>query len=548
MIKEVMPKKCLEAGVTTKKECEEIIIAEQDKIDDIDFENNLPAECSSAGVTDEEGCKKILTRDSFPVPCQEKGIYKWKECRLFMEQQFMPPECIEAGATTQEECDVIIRKTHMPPECLEAGANTEEECDKIMEQKYLPKECKNNGLTTMKECDEYFMLKHMPKECVEANAETPQECEQIMRQMHLAPECKTAGITDDAECHEYMFKKYRPQEIKCEGRTQAECEIELKENHLGLMIEDRKEKVKIKERILPHVGKKIQIKNDRLIKDESQIDNIDLSTEEEAELVDMMPLDTSQEFSINILPSSEKSLLKEDSNTIAQSVPVVIVIDSDQDGLPDDMEKRFGTNPNNNDSDGDGYLDGEEVKENFNPLGSAELVRDLSPIEHAILNQEVLEQPITDGEVKENVMQVNKVESVSSGEGGGLKISGIAVPNSVVSVYVYSSIAILATVQTDESGNWNHIFEEQLKDGDHDIYVTINDSEGKIEAKSNPKSFFVTKAQAVEVKDFVAERASGESIGSQIPAISFLFWVILTIIILSISVVLLKKLVDKIKK
>lgn len=42
-------------------------------------------------------------------------------------------------------------------------------------------------------------------------------------------------------------------------------------------------------------------------------------------------------------------------------------IDSDNDGLSNGDEKIWGTNPTNSDSDGDTYLDGEEVQKNHNP-------------------------------------------------------------------------------------------------------------------------------------------------------------------------------------
>jgi len=43
--------------------------------------------------------------------------------------------------------------------------------------------------------------------------------------------------------------------------------------------------------------------------------------------------------------------------------------DSDNDGLTDQQENLYGTNPLNPDSDNDGYLDGEEVQHGYNPLG-----------------------------------------------------------------------------------------------------------------------------------------------------------------------------------
>ncbi|MFZ2970131.1 MAG: hypothetical protein WA063_03215 [Minisyncoccia bacterium] len=49
--------------------------------------------------------------------------------------------------------------------------------------------------------------------------------------------------------------------------------------------------------------------------------------------------------------------------------------DSDGDGLTDDMEKLYGTDVNNPDTDGDGYADGQEVDNDYDPLvpGNAKL-------------------------------------------------------------------------------------------------------------------------------------------------------------------------------
>src|SRR3989338_2875622 len=47
--------------------------------------------------------------------------------------------------------------------------------------------------------------------------------------------------------------------------------------------------------------------------------------------------------------------------------------DSDADGLSDDQEVMYGTDPMNPDSDGDGYLDGAEVQNGYNPAGPGPL-------------------------------------------------------------------------------------------------------------------------------------------------------------------------------
>ena len=48
-------------------------------------------------------------------------------------------------------------------------------------------------------------------------------------------------------------------------------------------------------------------------------------------------------------------------------------LDTDLDGLPDSLEKIYKTNPNNPDTDGDGFKDGEEVGNGYNPLGPGKL-------------------------------------------------------------------------------------------------------------------------------------------------------------------------------
>lgn len=50
------------------------------------------------------------------------------------------------------------------------------------------------------------------------------------------------------------------------------------------------------------------------------------------------------------------------------------LLDSDKDGLVDVQEEQFKTNPHNPDSDGDGYVDGLEIAQGFDPL-SAEPIK-----------------------------------------------------------------------------------------------------------------------------------------------------------------------------
>lgn len=57
------------------------------------------------------------------------------------------------------------------------------------------------------------------------------------------------------------------------------------------------------------------------------------------------------------------------------------MLDSDNDGLTDQLEAYYGTDPRNPDTDGDGYLDGQEMQTGHNPLGAGLLVplNDIKP-------------------------------------------------------------------------------------------------------------------------------------------------------------------------
>lgn len=50
--------------------------------------------------------------------------------------------------------------------------------------------------------------------------------------------------------------------------------------------------------------------------------------------------------------------------------------DIDNDGLPNKTEEAIGTDPNNPDSDSDGFNDGMEVRNSYNPLGSGKMTID----------------------------------------------------------------------------------------------------------------------------------------------------------------------------
>lgn len=165
--------------------------------------------------------------------------------------------------------------------------------------------------------------------------------------------------------------------------------------------------------------------------------------------------------------------------------------DSDQDGLSDIDEVRYGTNPKLADTDLDGFLDGDEVKNGFDPLKYSG--GDQS-------DRVVFESPKDAGETKKDVYVIGKValdEAAVGTDTQKIHFSGKGLPNSFVTLYIFSDPIVL-TVKTDSEGNWTYELDKELENGQHEAYVAVTDNTGKITAKSEPLPFIKT-AQAVTV-------------------------------------------------
>lgn len=160
-------------------------------------------------------------------------------------------------------------------------------------------------------------------------------------------------------------------------------------------------------------------------------------------------------------------------------------IDSDEDGISDFDEKAlFKTDPNNPDTDEDGVTDGIEIMRGYNPL---------NPVSEAVLMYESPKDSL--GLTKSDDLLVSNVTPIVevTGEESERKtvqarIVGRALPNMYVTLYVFSSPTIV-TVRTDENGSFSYIFENELEDGTHEVYVAITDNAGEIIAQSNPFTF-----------------------------------------------------------
>jgi hypothetical protein len=153
-------------------------------------------------------------------------------------------------------------------------------------------------------------------------------------------------------------------------------------------------------------------------------------------------------------------------------------------------------------------LDLVEIKTGNNPLGSGKIaqtfVDNIQPMDRGIINQVKFEQPKSSSVAVDNNLKATQVASLSD-QKGKLRFSGTAKPGQLVTLYLYSQMPLVMSVQADNNGNWVYQLDKPLVDGKHEIYVAINNDEGRIVSNSNPLSFFVKEAKAVTMDQYIAE-------------------------------------------
>lgn len=169
--------------------------------------------------------------------------------------------------------------------------------------------------------------------------------------------------------------------------------------------------------------------------------------------------------------------------------------DTDRDGISDfDEVIIYKTDPTNPDTDGDSFSDGVEIATGYNPNdpSSEALLTFASPKDVSYVNEELL--------------SVKSITPLLNFEADSVKpkvyseISGQAIPNSFVTLYIFSTPTVVM-VKTDDTGNFSYIFTKELEDGEHEIYVAMTDNTGDIVVRSNPLRFVKTAEAFSYVSD-----------------------------------------------
>jgi hypothetical protein len=200
-----------------------------------------------------------------------------------------------------------------------------------------------------------------------------------------------------------------------------------------------------------------------------------------------------------VVAENEKGL-KDARDELTSQGGLDLYKDTDHDGVSDYDEKHiYQTDPLNAFTAGSLVTDGERILLGFDP--------------HSRGNAQVpVESPQTTGEEVSGIFEIHAINirlrslsasatspiATTSGAVPAFReevtISGRALPNSFVTLYVFST-PVVVTVKTDLSGAWSYTLNSELPDGEHKLYVATVDAGGKIIAKS-PAVPFVKQAEA----------------------------------------------------
>ena len=312
------------------------------------------------------------------------------------------------------------------------------------------------------------MVEKTEKEIIETIKETSEEIKEKLpseEKEKIEEKTKKANSVVESVIEEY--KKTIEEEIKVEkGFLPKEKEKEIK-----------LEKESLKEKIVQKGESLVE-----LVKEE-------LSPEEKTFLKENL------KAKIKTLLREAEIILKKKIEEKGK-VSELVFKDSDSDNLSDWEEIRIGTDPFNPDTDSDGYLDGIEFARGFDPKrpGPADKV--------------VYQNPKKFGKISSR-MKIEKVEIVDLPKREkGLKISGVAIPNSFITLYIFST-PLVAMVKVNSQGYFEYILDKPLADGSHIIYIALTNNRGEIEEKSVPFLFSKMGGKIVRISELEAKVPQG---------------------------------------
>lgn len=204
---------------------------------------------------------------------------------------------------------------------------------------------------------------------------------------------------------------------------------------------------------------------------------------------------------------------KQQKNTAERAAREQKNIDTDEVSFPlsdEDVEKQ----------DKDEFesieIEEENIKEEYEePVTAGEEREDIfivASVENVVVSQKVVTESTSTKDKATTTATSPEGKATTTKEKPGIKkeeaikFSGKGLPNSFVTLFVYSQEPLIAIVKTDENGNWNYTLKKSLEDGEHKVYAAATNNQGRIVAKSKPFTFFVEKAKAVDEDTYLREK------------------------------------------
>ncbi|MBT4447374.1 MAG: hypothetical protein HOD06_01385 [Candidatus Komeilibacteria bacterium] len=334
--------------------------------------------------------------------------------------------------------------------------------------------------------------------CIEQGIYEDVACEDYLFRIETDLECQANNVIDREECKNYLLEKYGGQ-VDCQLDDMNLCNSILRNEYLNRLVSGQRLSNNINQAVDSLLGKNISTQE---LSDSLESRGIDS--------LEVLPLPPSNSTKV-LVAKAQKEIVLEEKDKLTILNQAVIILDADGDGLSDDLEKYYGTEVNNSDTDGDGYSDGEEISNGYDPLGPGKLIKERTDFDKVTLDDEkIIEQPKVKSNKIDRVMRVTDVDTSEE----ELKLTGKAEANSWVNLYLYSGLPLVMTTKTDASGNWSYDIKNSLTDGHHRVFVTVNDDTGKIVKQSRPISFLIKEAKAVTADDYFDEASSSTAVNN----------------------------------
>lgn len=478
----------------------------------------IEIEVSNAMVV-QEGKKKEI--EETVKKTEEESVKKEEELKQIQEKAVK--EIAEIVKTSNEEVKTKAKE-------LEVAEKIEEEMEEVaikVHQGSIALKEKTQEEKKLKNEEEKReeMIKEVEKEAKEAG----QAIEKLQKNKEVTQKIK----------EEIVFKKEKEKEEKPKQKLEKqEVKIIQEIKEIQLVHEEKKEKLKEaieKKDQLEKEIKEIREKSQNLKTEKEQIKSA-IVEEVKKPLVEVKSIvkeEVKPKIAEEVKKIKEKTIAglekfeKEVSAVASEIIEIKtqLLIDSDKDGLSDAEEIKIGTDPLNPDSDGDGFTDEVEVALGFDPLNP-------SPADKIVYQNPQKAKP-----EKTDIYKITRVVSAALPTGEtGAKLEGKGLPNSFVTIHIFSTPVILTT-KTDGNGNWEYILDKPLADGSHVAYVAATNNSGEIIGRS--EAFLFTKAEnkITAVLPFISEEGIPSSPAEVLQRTFILL--IVSLIVLAIGIALI---------